>query len=149
MFRSRLEARYAAYFDGRGWPWVYEPFDLPGYTPDFSVTIAGVDTLVEVKPATKLGQLGAPIARILRAGWRGPWMVVGADPDVALQGRGRHTTQRRYLGQEDRSAWASANNITQWKGAGEAVKATPSTCEHCGKQAHLLHYRACKRKKIT
>jgi hypothetical protein len=35
IFRSRLEARWAAFFDILGWPWVYEPFDLDGWFPDF------------------------------------------------------------------------------------------------------------------
>jgi hypothetical protein len=35
MFRSRLEARWAAFFDELGWRWEYEPVDLQGWTPDF------------------------------------------------------------------------------------------------------------------
>jgi len=27
-FRSRTEARWAAFFDELGWPWEYEPHDL-------------------------------------------------------------------------------------------------------------------------
>jgi hypothetical protein len=34
-FRSRLEAKWAAFFDRIGWPWEYEPFDLEGWAPDF------------------------------------------------------------------------------------------------------------------
>jgi hypothetical protein len=41
-FRSRLEARWAVFWDSLDWPWEYEPqgFDLPHgpYLPDFSVT---------------------------------------------------------------------------------------------------------------
>lgn len=42
-FRSRLEARYAVFFEALGWDWQYEPegFDLPFngyYLPDFFVT---------------------------------------------------------------------------------------------------------------
>jgi len=36
-FRSRLEARWAAFFDLLGWRWQYEPYDLNGWTPDFIV----------------------------------------------------------------------------------------------------------------
>jgi hypothetical protein len=44
-FRSRLEARYAVFFDALGWDWQYEPegFNLPVngyYLPDFFVTPA-------------------------------------------------------------------------------------------------------------
>lgn len=37
-FRSRLEAKWAVFFDLVGWSWVYEPFDLDGYIPDFLIT---------------------------------------------------------------------------------------------------------------
>ncbi len=31
LFRSRLEAQWAHFFDDLDWPWEYEPFDLNGY----------------------------------------------------------------------------------------------------------------------
>lgn len=55
-FRSRLEARWAVFFDALGLTWEYEPegFELPGgvrYLPDFKVTsIQGLVTWYEVKP---------------------------------------------------------------------------------------------------
>lgn len=49
-FRSRLEARWAAFFDLCGWKWDFEPFDLDGWAPDFKLTIGEVVCLVEVKP---------------------------------------------------------------------------------------------------
>lgn len=48
-FRSRLEARWAAFFDLCGWRWDYEPFDLDGWAPDFMLK-GKVKALVEVKP---------------------------------------------------------------------------------------------------
>ena len=48
-FRSRLEARWAAFFDLAGWPWEYEPFDLHQWIPDFRLTGAH-RVLCEVKP---------------------------------------------------------------------------------------------------
>jgi hypothetical protein len=36
-FRSRLEARWAAFFDLIGWRWTYEPLDADGYIPDFLI----------------------------------------------------------------------------------------------------------------
>lgn len=51
MYRSRLEARWAAFFDRLGWAYEYEPFDLGSWSPDFLLTDMGV--LVEVKPATE------------------------------------------------------------------------------------------------
>jgi hypothetical protein len=35
--RSRLEARWAAFFDLIGWSWTYEPLDADGYIPDFLI----------------------------------------------------------------------------------------------------------------
>ncbi|MCZ7887123.1 hypothetical protein [Agrobacterium salinitolerans] len=49
QFRSRLEARWAAFFDIVGWKWDYEPLDLRGWTPDFLIR-GKVPALVEVKP---------------------------------------------------------------------------------------------------
>lgn len=56
-FRSRLEARWAVFFDTLGLSWEYEPegFELPGvgrYLPDFKLLDTGSipDIWVEVKP---------------------------------------------------------------------------------------------------
>lgn len=50
-FRSRLEASWAAFFDLCEWRWEYEPFELPGWIPDFSLKKDdGTYILVEVKP---------------------------------------------------------------------------------------------------
>lgn len=50
-YRSRLEARWAAFFDLIGWRYQYEPFDLPGWTPDFIIYGSENRVLfVEVKP---------------------------------------------------------------------------------------------------
>jgi hypothetical protein len=54
-FRSRLEARWAVFFDALGLKWEYEPegFDLDGvwYLPDFRVkTPQGEDIWYEIKP---------------------------------------------------------------------------------------------------
>lgn len=53
LFRSRLEARWAAMFDLLKWSWVYEPFDGDYYIPDF--LIEGTSPfLVEVRPCVTL-----------------------------------------------------------------------------------------------
>lgn len=57
-FRSRLEARWAVFFDRMGFTWEYEPegFVLPGglhYLPDFRVaTPQGAFAWYEVKPVS-------------------------------------------------------------------------------------------------
>jgi len=52
QFRSRLEAKYAAFFTSLGWNWAYEPFDLDGWIPDFIIHGKDENMLVEVKPFT-------------------------------------------------------------------------------------------------
>lgn len=50
-FRSRLEASWAAFFDLCEWRWSYEPYELPGWVPDFELHGKNGDRiLVEVKP---------------------------------------------------------------------------------------------------
>lgn len=57
-FRSRLEARWAAYFDLLRLNWEYEPLDINGWSPDFLLDIPCSHSecngkhrlLVEVKP---------------------------------------------------------------------------------------------------
>lgn len=49
IFRSRLEAKWAAMFELMNWEWDYEPCDFNGWIPDFA--IYGKKTVyVEVKP---------------------------------------------------------------------------------------------------
>jgi hypothetical protein len=50
QFRSRLEARWAAFFDLAGIKWDYEPFDLDGWAPDFLLRLKLTTVLTEVKP---------------------------------------------------------------------------------------------------
>lgn len=83
-FRSRLEARWAAFFDLAGWPWDYEPVDLEGYIPDFivRVTKSGVllrPSLVEVKPAITFDDsvLLSAEGKILATSWEGPYLILG------------------------------------------------------------------------
>jgi hypothetical protein len=55
-FRSRLEARWAAFFDLCNWPWAYEAVDLNGWIPDFILgqnLDSGIP--VEVKPIDFMG----------------------------------------------------------------------------------------------
>jgi hypothetical protein len=56
--RSRLEARWAAFFDLCNWRWRYEPYLLPGWLPDFELKMFGSafpTVLVEVKPICFFG----------------------------------------------------------------------------------------------
>lgn len=64
QFRSRLEARWAAFFDLWGARWDYEPIDLSGWIPDFIVDRC---LLVEVKPCQSSADLEDHTAKIASA----------------------------------------------------------------------------------
>lgn len=49
-FRSRLEARWAAFFDLAGIKWDYEPLDLDGWAPDFELSLRSIPVFAEIKP---------------------------------------------------------------------------------------------------
>lgn len=70
-FRSRLEARWAAFFDACGFAWAYEPMDFSGWIPDFSLRIHPHGLVyAEVKPITEFDQ--APMDKMLGAAEPGP-----------------------------------------------------------------------------
>lgn len=76
-FRSRLEAKWAAFFDLVGWRWEYEPIDLDGYIPDFILPFYE-PMLVEVKPEVMERDLGKHAARISKSGWKSEALILGA-----------------------------------------------------------------------
>jgi hypothetical protein len=81
-YRSRLEARWAAFFTEIGWRKTYEPFDGDGYIPDFLIEGA-CPLLVEIKPATLLADYyeAAPkIERGLRGHWQRDVLILGVNP---------------------------------------------------------------------
>lgn len=77
-FRSRLEAKWAIFFDLLEWPWEYEPIDLQGYIPDFILPFEHRSILVEVKPAMTVEELRGAVPKILASGWQDEVLVVGA-----------------------------------------------------------------------
>lgn len=78
-FRSRVEARWAAFFDELRWPWEYEPVDLDGYIPDFILKFYE-PLLVEVKSELDRRSLRMHIDKIDRSGWKHDALIVGAYP---------------------------------------------------------------------
>jgi hypothetical protein len=133
-FRSRLEAKWACFFDQIGWRWTYEPFDGNGYIPDFSL---GERLLTEVKPAVSKAQYCAAIPR-MTAGLEGHWendlLIVGVDPLPAWGWEPGRTPPMGLVGRrrdggwdfrvalwpagtlaEVRAAWAEATNVTKWR----------------------------------
>lgn len=111
-FRSRLEARWACFFNSLGYRWSYEALELTQYVPDFTIEEDRYDgnciSIVEVKPIshgrvfTEVSQPGTQFAsdndelardrsvlreacaKIERAGWPGESFVVGVDPSMVL-----------------------------------------------------------------
>lgn len=87
QFRSRLEARWAAFFDLLKWEWDYEPLDLRGYIPDFLVRVPRQEPLlVEVKPITTWP---CPVTGCNCGGERGDfdlWLhkIASSEPSVEL-----------------------------------------------------------------
>ncbi|MCW0217495.1 MAG: hypothetical protein OJI67_04140 [Prosthecobacter sp.] len=93
IFRSRLEATWAYFFDSIGLPWKYEPFDIEGWTPDF--LLQGT-ILCEVKPEiepVKVIYTGSPYKKSILA-WnralagcaeRNTFASVSATEDCGLQ----------------------------------------------------------------
>jgi hypothetical protein len=73
QFRSRLEARWAAFFDLLRWPWDYEPIDLEGYIPDFLIR-AREPFIVEVKGRSE--EISGARRKIMRSGWEGDALIV-------------------------------------------------------------------------
>lgn len=80
LYRSRLEAKWAAFFDFLGWEFDYEPEPFKTWSPDF--VIHSIDCYVEVKPI--LMWEGAiekikPYAKELRCGLLSDHLQVGSD----------------------------------------------------------------------
>ena len=103
-FRSRLEARWARFFDLVGWRWEYEPFDLAGSIPDFALIGVDQTALVEVKPVASLGDSIAKEARekaeraVLASGRRDEIPTTGLH--LAREGRRRRAGLAERLGLE-------------------------------------------------
>ena len=88
QYRSRLEAKWAAFFDLLGWPHEYEPFDLGKWSPDFRIlSQEGVSALVEVKPIDQEDE--AVTQRMTEAanaaGFTGPLLLLGNCPDFSRE----------------------------------------------------------------
>jgi len=68
QYRSRLEARWASFFDLVGWRFEYEPYDLPGWIPDFAIyNHEDQEMLVEVKPYSTIEEFSKTESQIHNA----------------------------------------------------------------------------------
>lgn len=118
-FRSMLEARWAAMFDALKWDWGYEPFELDGYIPDFTIRWLTNDVLVEVKPARCFDDLTTheALRKINRSGWTGPALLLGAYPDL----HGNGVTPNGY------TIFGHLTRDDDWDTDASLIK-----CLHCG-----------------
>jgi hypothetical protein len=140
VFRSRLEARWAAFFDLIGWDWQYEPIDLEGWTPDFYVVFrcghsacrGSHSLLVEVKPYFDIEQFEGHPCMDYQFGCKrdglGSEIKIPADASAAFganpwttrwvmehgDGGGVWSLYDLCLDDMDR-LWAEAGNIVQFK----------------------------------
>lgn len=106
QFRSRIEARWAATFDGLSWTWAYEPFDLVSYIPDFVLMLDAAPVIVEIKPSVFLADLRGATAKIERSGWTGEYLVLGRGP---LPGNWYGPTIG-LIGERDSGEWVPADS---------------------------------------
>ena len=148
LFRSRLEARWAAFFDLLDWPYAYEPIDLKTYIPDFFLLFPD-PLLVEVKPALTLTELEQHTAKIDASGWKGEALLVGAtlfencpcSGDIPLLGLAREIGYPEEPGW----CWTEAALIRCDGLSVEEVRAGNATRDHWGFNSteQSFHCRAC------
>lgn len=89
-FRSRLEARWAAFFDLCEWGWEYEPVDGETWTPDFAVNGAYGRIWVEVKPITWPADFDAAIRVVENAPELEKVRAANTDGERLVLGIGPH-----------------------------------------------------------
>jgi hypothetical protein len=141
QFRSRLEARWACFFDLVKWQWQYEPIDLEGWSPDFRVEFPCGHSecngshvlLVEVKPYFNIRDFDGHPCKDYPFGQKfgvGDDVIgsipadasaaFGANPSVTgwemAHGAGGGWHEVAYeLGLENAMEyWKDAGNMTQW-----------------------------------
>lgn len=138
QFRSRLEAKWAAFFDVVGWQWEYEPEGFPGWIPDFALFCRQAILLVEVKPTMEfpaetileLSRLanGREIAILGQSPFRydtpsGPYIGWLRDPEAWS---GRHPD---YPGWGDAAIGGTGADVAIVPGDRESVGRDPVHCD--------------------
>jgi hypothetical protein len=87
VYRSRQEAKYAAFWELLGWKFTYEPFEGNGYIPDFLID-GDNPLLVEVKTAHTKEQYEREVPKIvkgLKNRWEHDFLIVGFNPIAQWQ----------------------------------------------------------------
>ena len=113
-FRSKLEAKWAAWFDQNGISWEYEPIPMGNWLPDFRIKTQNEETYVEIKPAD---EFPADIAeKIDRSNWSGRAMILGRTPDAMWsreQGEWRREPAPTTSG-ESKTRESRLSTFTKW-----------------------------------
>ena len=88
VFRSRLSAGWAAWFDWKGIPWEYEPAAFGDWSPDFRIRAGQETRYVQVAPVDGFPREAAEW--INTSPWAGTAMIAGRGPGhVWVRERGR------------------------------------------------------------
>lgn len=86
-FRSRLEARWAAFFDLCKWEWEYEPCFKDGWLPDFALKMRDDNSspsYCEVKPICMTAS-SADLKTIFKKALRSGAVLLGNEPLTARE----------------------------------------------------------------
>ncbi|MBS7793076.1 hypothetical protein KTR66_24050 [Roseococcus sp. SDR] len=115
--RSRLEAKWAAFFDSVSWHWEYEPEAIGGWMPDFLIFGPSGRIYVEVKPDHLLPGAEAKVARAMGAlGRKRFGLVVGEAPwfanGLAVVGRAFGEVDTGFEEPAPIVSWADARLVT-------------------------------------
>ena len=140
LFRSRLEATWAAFFDLCGWEWKYEPCDFNKWLPDFRITTSVCNVYAEVKPIDldqvwRDIQTGKPLpmsyGKATNNSGEVPVILLGNAPmsrdgiGLVVMERGRaHIIAGSTLEEIDRSLHTK-NAATKWREADNIVMGIP------------------------
>lgn len=136
-FRSRLEARWAAFFDLARVKWQYEPFDLDGWAPDFLIAAPvrefdqpEINVLVEVKPFMADAYAGGGFRKAIKYWDRYPILLCGLGPTMmnsfgSLCDLSPEISQitfwadlrERLSDERAHDFWREAGNLVQWNSA--------------------------------
>ena len=113
QYRSRLEAKWAAFFDLVGWEYEYEPCDLNGWFPDFALYGKNRDgrnttILCEVKPIVEFDESTAERMRNALAGTyyqNSELLLLGSGP---IKDEKENRLQLGWLYEQPHGPWDAA-----------------------------------------
>ena len=116
VFRSRLEARWAAFFDEMGWQWLYEPLELDNYVPDFML-LGARKVVVEVRPMARLDDEHAVSGKsdLMKVPEGHDLLVLGLTPCIPVCGFDPNKYKGNHLFAFGLAPLWGARNEVDWK----------------------------------